>query len=129
MIKPKKTRGFSLVELMVVALIFYVAIFALWALFAACLGLIVQSKEIDVATKDISNVLENIKSLPFSSITTTFPAGAFVPGAYILKNETIKVTYPSVTTDLLQVQVEADWTGRDKQSHTQAFNTICYKGL
>ena len=122
-------KGFTFLEILIVALIFFVAVFTLAALYASCLTLLSQAKEIDIVTNDIKNVMENIKGLPFSSIMTNFPDGASVPGAYLLRNETLIVSYPSVTPELLEIQVEAHWLGRDNNEHQQTFKTIVYKGL
>ena len=125
----KNKKGFTLIETMIVALIFFVAIFALGALFASCLALITQSREIDIATNDIKNVMEKMRSLAFPQITVSFPDGAAVPGAYLLRNEVVTVTYPSASVNLLEIRVRARWTGRDQQAHEQAFKTMIYKGL
>ncbi len=68
-----KNRGSTLIELLIATLIFSVALGALLSSLVAIVNVIDLSRERTIATADLRNMLERIRSAPFSSLLTIFP--------------------------------------------------------
>ena len=127
--KTRAGKGLTLVELMIVSLVLAVTIGALLVVFVNALNQIVLSKEISIATDDLRDILETIKSTPFANIVAQYPNGssiaASVIGGFLLPNESISINYPRGTNaDPLEINVTVTWLSKDKRTRTQSFNTL-----
>jgi type II secretory pathway pseudopilin PulG len=125
----KNSKGLTLVELMIVSLVLVVTIVTLLVVFINALNQIALAKEISIATEDLRDTLEKMKTTPFSAVTTQFPDGASVSesvvGGFNLRNENIIVRYPSGTgVDPLVIDTEISWLGKDGRTRSQTFRTI-----
>ena len=127
----KKKNAFSLLETVIVAGILVIVAVAVMGIFITSLNCMTQAKEISIATEDLKDVLEKIKSTPFAQLTdpSKFPDGANVGlnviGGFLLSDENIVVSYPQgANADPLEIQVAITWTGKDKRSYSKTFNTI-----
>lgn len=132
----KKKPAITLVELMIVAVIVFIGILSVWQVYIRAMNMVVQAKELNIATDDAKDVLEKIRAVPFANMLTAFPPGAAVNpttrlGApFALRDEVIRVTYPSgAGTDLVQVRVTVTWTGKDRRTYTRVFDTKRSRGL
>jgi len=129
-----RKKALTLVELMLVSSILLVAILALWQVYIASLGLVIQAKEKNIAVDDSRDVLEKIRCTAFAAITANFPNGADVPaatiGGFLLRDERIQVTYPNgINADPLQINIVITWTGQDKRAYGETFRTLRSRGL
>jgi len=126
----KYKRGLTLVEVMVAAVFIIIAIIALLGVFTVSLNYISRARELHVATDDLKDVLEKIKSTAFVDITTVFPDDTAVPesvvGTFQLDDEVIIVNYPDGTADdPLEIEVTITWTGRaGGQTYSHTFKTL-----
>ena len=127
-------RGFSFIELMAASLVVLVAILAVMQVYISSIKLVMQAREMDIATDDLKDVLEAMKSASFANLLTDFPASpvtvnANVVGGFLLNNEVIRVTYPNGTAvDPLLIQVTVSWTGKDRRPYSQTFRTLRTRG-
>lgn len=124
----KTKKGLTLIEMMIVSAILVVAVLGLWAVFITSLTCINQAKEMNIAADDLKDVLEKIKNVAFSDITTVFPDGQAISsdviGGFLLNNEAIVVSYPQGITNPLQIQVTITWTGKDQRNYSKTFSTV-----
>jgi type II secretory pathway pseudopilin PulG len=144
MLKSKK--GFTLIEVMVTALLTTTAVAALLMVYINALNLIIQAKEMGIAYDDAKDVLEKMKSTAFNDIPRVgnFPDNTLVPaslvGGFSLPNEQIMValkradgTDLNVTTsnipDPLLIEVTVSWRGKDGRNYSRIFQTIRTGGI
>jgi len=131
-------KGLTLIEVMVVIVVVMVGVLALWQVYGNSLNLIIQAKEIRIATSDLEDVLEYINTLAFSHITDSSRGGfnhddnvnSDLIGGFLLENESIVVRYPQGEgADPLEIEVEINWIGRNQRSYSQTFRTVRSSGL
>jgi len=127
----KNNNAFSLLEILIASGILVVVIISLMGIFIISLNCMAQAKEINIATEDLKDVLEKIKSTPFAQLTdpTKFPDGgnvsANVIGGFLLSDENIVVNYPSGTNvDPLEIEAVITWTGKDRRAYSRTFKTM-----
>ncbi len=128
--KLRVSKGMTLVEILIAALVFSVALAALLGCLAAIIDLIDIARDATVATSDLSTVAERIRATGFDSITTNFPDGDVdgpasnpyqnITGGYTLNNEQITVTYTNSSADPLEICIAGTW--RDKKNHSYRAN-------
>ena len=118
MLKPIK--GFTLLELMVAVLILLTAILGLLSVFINCIFLNETNRNMVTAANDAQYVLEQIKSLPYSSIPD-YPE----PSLYNLKDEHIDISIDNHTeTRITQIDVTISWTERGRSKNLQLSTRI-----
>ena len=131
-------KGFTLAEVMVVAGIIFIALLALFGVYTSALILVVEAREQAIATEDLEDSLEYIKTLPFAYITESANGGfadnttvsASIVGGFLLDNESLTVTYPQgIGADPIEIQVDASWTGKYGRGKTLTFRTLRSSGL
>ena len=120
-------RGMTLVELMIGVMIILVAVLALWRVYTAAVQLTILAREVSVVTDDVEGVMEKIKNLAFTDITTIFPDTQEIDpdliGGYGLDDtglagrESIRVYYDDVDDDPLKIMVRAQWTSQDGHTY------------
>ena len=140
-IAKKPTKTFTLVEVMIVAFILVIAVLSLLRVYISALDLAARTKEVNIATDDLKDILEKVDSVPFAGLTTDFPdncclgpgcTGTTCPGGvgiasgeFLLDNEKIEVSYPDGGgINPLTIKVEATWTGRGGRAGSEVFKTI-----
>jgi type II secretory pathway pseudopilin PulG len=128
-----KIKAVTLVEVMIVVLVILIAVGAVFGVFTASLALVVEARERTLATDDLEDVLEYIRTLPFAHITEPgnggFSDGGSVAGSlvggFLLENEQVTVRYPQGTDiDPLEIEVEVNWEGRYGRVFSQTFRTL-----
>lgn len=78
------------------------------------------SEQTLIALNDLQDVMERVRSAPFTQLAATFPngvAGGYDPivGGYTLPNEQIIVTHvPSTAADPRELVVEVNWTVKNR---------------
>lgn len=87
------------------------------------------AKETTIATNDLKDVMEKIRTTALSHITTDYPDGAYIDenllGAYLLDNEKIKVDYPNgVDANPLEILVTVTWKSIIGDTRTQRLSTL-----
>ncbi len=129
-----KNRGSTLIELLIATLIFSVALGALLSSLVAIVNVIDLSRERTIATADLRNMLERIRSAPFSSLLTNFPNGLAdgpvsnpyvnITGGYQLIDEHITVNYANPNVDPLEIQVVETWKNKKGHAYNAALSTF-----
>ncbi len=124
-----RKKGLTLVEVMFTALILLFVLIASVAVFTISMRSITMAREVSLATDDLKDVLEKIRSVAFSDIITVFPDGEVldldIVGGAALTDEVVVVTYPHGTTaDPLWIDATITWTNRHSGTRTYTFSTI-----
>ena len=92
------------------------------------MNLTVEAQETTIATDDLKDVVEKIKSVAFSDIMLVFPDGAGVNpgdiGGFLLDNESIIVNYPSLSADPLLIEVIIRWDSKRGGQRTITYSTL-----
>lgn len=124
-----KKRGMTLIEVLIAALIFSVALGVLLSGLGAIIDLLDIAQDSTQMTCDLKNMMERIRATPFDAITTKFTNGTTdgpvtnpytaIVGGYNLRNEHLTVSYANPNTDPLEILIMATW--QDKKG--RAFNT------
>jgi prepilin-type N-terminal cleavage/methylation domain-containing protein len=102
-------KGFNLVELMIASGILLIVLSGLMVTFVYGILLNESNNNLVIATNDAQYVLEQIKGLAYSAISS-YPAPTF----YNLNNETITLSR-SIGTRIAEVTVDVSWTERQRQ--------------
>lgn len=138
MSKNMERKSVTLVELMVAVVIIFIALVSLIGAFTASFSLAEQAKEISIATDDLEDTLEYIRTLPFSDITDPNDGGfnngdtvnQTIIGGFLLEDEVITVSYPNgVDADPLEIQLVLTWNGRYGRNGSLTFRTVRASGL
>jgi len=119
-------RGSTLIEILVAALVFVIALGALLSSIVGVLYLVDNAREETVANSDLRNMMEKIRATAFSGMQPRFPnavvdgpnTGRYstLLGGYTLRSEHITVSYPNPNADPLEVRVSITW--QDKRGRT-----------
>ena len=129
--------GMTLVELLVAVMV--VALGGLWLLGAyhSVIELTDVSQQSDVAINDLRDMMERIKTTPFTALTTSFPNGAVngitgggpnlyapIVGTYTLGGEQITVAHrPNAAADPRELVVTLQWS-HGGRTYQRALSTI-----
>jgi type II secretory pathway pseudopilin PulG len=106
-------RGFTLLELMIVAGILLIAILGLLATFINCMFLNESNKNLTIAVNDAQYALEQIKSIAFNQISNFI--NNFNPTQFSnLNNETITFPSPSYGAKISEITVNVSWKERNE---------------
>ena len=126
----------TLIEIMVAAFVFIVAVSALLGAIAGILSMIETSKEQTTAVFDLRNMMERIKATAFSNTVPSFPGNVtdgpianryptmLGLGGYTLSNEHITVTYANVVNDPLEITATVTWRDKYNRPHTASMSTF-----
>ncbi|MDD2689403.1 MAG: hypothetical protein PHT41_04570, partial [Candidatus Omnitrophica bacterium] len=101
-------------------------------------------REINIASDDLKDTLEAMRSVAFADILTIAPDNGFVApnvvGGFLLVNESIQAKYyrsdgtdvlvtPGDIPDPLLIELILSWTGKDSRPHAQTMRTLRTRGL
>ncbi len=129
--------GLTLVELLLAIVVMMVAGVWLLSAYHSSLHLNDVARQAAVALGDLNDILERVKTTPFTQLATDFPDGAAngvvgggpdrygaIVGGYTLSNEQITVTHqPSPLADPRELIVQVTWTHRDR-TYQRRLSTI-----
>ncbi|MBM3252767.1 MAG: type II secretion system protein [Candidatus Omnitrophica bacterium] len=119
----KWKKGLTLLEIVVGMAIFIVSIVSLLGAYMNVLAMSEGSRNLNTALNDVSRVIEEMRNIPFSSITLTdWTTWAQNNGANTLENETVTVSYQGA--DPLTVTVIVNWTEKSRQRSTSLVTAI-----
>ena len=132
-----RTRGMTLVELLVAMMVAVLG--GLWLLGAyhSVLEMTEVSQQADIATNDLRDMMERIKTTPFTSLAANFPNGAangvvgggpnlYAPivGNYTLNAEQITVAHrPTTASDPRELIATLQWTNRGR-TYQRSLSTL-----
>lgn len=119
-------KGFTLVELMFAVLILLVSILALLSGFVSSLILNNSSSNLTIAVNDAQHVLEQIKSLNYTTcIQNNFAAGCYaLPVFTNLPNEVVTLSpAPTIGPSISKITVKISWLDNQK---TRSFSLATY---
>ncbi|MBN2097076.1 MAG: hypothetical protein JW714_01205 [Candidatus Omnitrophica bacterium] len=129
-----KTKGLSLIELLVAAFIASFAIGATMICFSHVYYLSDLAKDTTVAVSDIRDMMEKIWSTPFEFIASNFPNGDAdgptdteyntIVGGYNLNNEHLRVDYTNPVADPLEIMITCTWTDLRGRAQTMQLATF-----
>jgi Tfp pilus assembly protein PilV len=118
----KNNSGMSLIETLIASAMAIICIVAIIGSYLTVLNWAQTNKEEAVSMMHLTNIMETIKSTPFSSITADFPNGVVdgptsptskrydaIAGGYTLINEHITVSYVNPASDPLEVTAVVRW--------------------
>ncbi|MFH0838972.1 MAG: type II secretion system protein [Candidatus Omnitrophota bacterium] len=119
-------KSFTLIELMLGLSIFVVAVVSLLGAYISALILSEGSRNLNIALNDASRVLEEMRNVTFSSLTTTdWTAWAEDNGANILNNEAISTNFQVTDADHPTVViVTVSWSERNRTRSTSLTTAI-----
>ena len=128
-IRAKGNAGVLLAELLLaVAAIFIAGVWLLGA-YHSSFTLIEASQQTNVAVSDLKDLMERIKTTPFTQLNADFPNGAVadysaVTGGYTLPNEQIAVTHsPNPNADPRELTVQLNWINRGR-AYQRTLSTV-----
>lgn len=129
----KSNKGMTLMEIMVAAAVFVIGLAALLSGLLSAVYFMENSRETTIAASDLRTMMEDIRSSPFSDLTTDFPNGVqdgpvgnpypTIVGGYALRNEHISVTYTDPDTDPLEINVLLSWQDKRGRSYSSSMST------
>lgn len=128
----KKSAGVSLVEILIAIAIIVFATAGIMDFYLAVLTLSGINNEEAVAITHSANIMEAVRSTPFSNITVNFPNGvndgtggnnySTIIGGYLLAGEHIVVSYVNPGSDPLEINVSVNW--QDKRGTARTRNLV-----
>ena len=136
--RRKNQKGMSLIEILVATLITVIAIGGLLQAYRHFNVLAESTEEIGTAIRNLTTMMEKIRSTPITSVETLFPNGTadgggvndyetIVEGAgggYELSNEQITVTYPNPGTNPLEIVITVQWDGPQGRQYIRSLSTF-----
>jgi len=130
----KNQKGITLVEILVATLITTVAIGGLLEAYRHFNTLAESTKQINTAMRDLTTMMERVRSTAFATIEINFPNGTIdgggandysaIVGGYSLTNEQIVVTYPNPGANPLEIIITVQWTGPQARIYTKTLSTF-----
>jgi prepilin-type N-terminal cleavage/methylation domain-containing protein len=129
-VKMKRSKkGFTLIELMIVSSVYIGIIVAIWGVLLGALNHAGMAREVTIATDDLKDVMERMRSIAFPDITVEYPHNTQVSasdiGGFLLPSETITVRYPQgAGADPLEISVEIAWTSKNGRTLSRIMKTV-----
>ena len=127
-------RGMTLVEILVAAFIFTLAIGTLLYSLISVLYFIEMARAETIATYDLKNMMELIRTTAFANTVSMFPDSVVngpinnnystAIGGYTLNNEQIVVTYANINADPLEIRVDLTWQDGRGKNHNMWVSTF-----
>jgi hypothetical protein len=113
-----KVKAVILVELLIAITILVIAMAALLGAFVGCLLLNESNHNLVVALNDAQYILEEIKALPYSSISAYSP-----PQLAHLSEELITFSASDISARLKSITVTVRWTERSSRQRQASLST------
>ena len=122
----QESAGVTLVELLLAIAVLLIAGVGLIGSYHSALHLTEISQQASLAVNDLKDIMERIKTTPFTQLQANFPSGVAdgpggaaaytnVVGGYTLNTEQITVTHnPSTVADPRELVVQITWTNRGR---------------
>ena len=114
----------TLVELLLAAVVFLLAVGGIMLGFLASGALADSARQQMVASEDIKEMMERIHAAPFNNLAADFPNGTVngpggnpyntLVGGYTLTGQSITVTSPNPAADPREIIVTVNWTDRTR---------------
>lgn len=118
-----KNRGLTLLELMIGVAIFIVAVISLLGAYVGALVMSEGSRNLNTALNDATRVIEEMRNVPFGSVSTTdWTTWARNNGANSLNSEAITTIYQG--SDPLTVTVTVSWADKNRPRSTSLVTVI-----
>ena len=117
-----KEAGFSILEVYIALALLVVVIFSAMLTVVPVSRQVRISEDIDTVVAQVQDALERVQVLPFSEVTTEFPAGSTIDLEGV-ETGAITVTYEDVNADPLQLRMTANWTIPDLGPVERIFST------
>ena len=126
LVRRRRTRGVTLVELLFGIAALLIGAVWLMAAYQWSVHLAEVSQQANVALNDLRDMMERIKTTPFTQLTVNFPNGTLngpggaqaytnVVGGYTLNTEGITVTHnPNTGADPRELVVTLTWVNRGR---------------
>jgi Tfp pilus assembly protein PilV len=129
-----RSAGFTLVELLIAALVFTLAVAGVLQSIFSSLYLKETARNSSQAVFHLNNMMERMRATAFNSLTTQFPNGTqdgpaanrytAVVGGYTLRNEHITVTYPNAAGDPREINATCRWTDSRNRAYNLSVSTM-----
>ena len=120
--RTKKESGYSLVEVMAAIVILTTAIIPMVGMFDAALRAVSTSGDYGVARACAGQKLEQLRSLPYETVSAGLPDGTCEPSgfSYAFHEEFVNAELQGVQGDqgLTRVTVTVSWDGGDSYATT-----------
>ncbi len=129
-VKMKRSKkGFTLIELMIVSSVYIGIIVAIWGVLLGALNHAAMAREVTVATDDLKDIMERLRSIAFPDITVEYPHNSHVSasdiGGFLLPDEAITVRYPQGEgADPLEISAEVTWTSKNGRTLSRIIKTV-----
>ncbi len=132
--RPRDTRGFTFVEVLVAITLMIIGFLGIYASLFSSSMLRETANETNIAMFKLNTTAEYLFTIPFDTITTRFPEGAVVDvNAFVdsdpnndfsLSAEQVTVNYPNgIDADPLHFVVTINWTSRMGTVRTESIST------
>lgn len=108
----KNKKAFTLLELIIVCGIVIVALTGLLATFVACLELVETTKNSQLAMEEAQRVLEEMRSVAFTSVFSTYNGYSFQVAAMPVGMSAGKVYIDNTSANLLNATIGVCWKQR-----------------
>ncbi|MFA5147519.1 MAG: hypothetical protein WC491_00165 [Candidatus Omnitrophota bacterium] len=109
MLTSMRTRGFTLLELMLASTILIVAICGLLASYVLCFSLTETAKNMTLASNAIQFKLEEMRDHTFGDVSADYDNTTFTVSGFSAGQAIGAITVESISTDLLRVTVSVCW--------------------
>jgi prepilin-type N-terminal cleavage/methylation domain-containing protein len=120
----RRSKGFSLVELIAAAAVLVISGLGTLAAYLGSQQLIEHGVAMMRAADDLEDIVERIEDTAFETVMASFPDGEAdggdandyeaLVGGYVLQDEEIVVTYPSVQNGRLEIMATINWVFRGR---------------
>jgi hypothetical protein len=121
-LRTKKESGYSLVEVMAAIVILTTAIIPMVGMFDAALRAVSTSGDYGVAWACAGQKLEQLRSLPYETVSAGLPDGTCEPSglSYAFHEEFVSAELQGIQEDqgLTRVTVTVSWDGGDSYATT-----------
>ena len=101
--------------------------------YLSCQSLTEHARQTMIAMNDLKAIMERMQATPFTNLQVQFPATVpngpaanlytNIVGGYVLQNETVTATYPSIGTGRLEVLLTLTWN-QNGRARTATLTTI-----
>lgn len=120
----RNNRGFSLLELTCAIFVVTVAGFGSIQLYSVGMSKIVMMREYDVATAELRNEVERLRSLPFEAVSDAMAVSEASVARATLAEPRMSIKASERAPGLKEVVVTLNWQSRGGRSITRELTTL-----